>query len=86
MRESVVITGAAKDERELFEFEIRPYVMPGFLLTIRYSDGRCHNVNGAGVWPTIEKAKQIAQESATKLLHGAIVSWHENEDAQRLPE
>ena len=77
MSEHVVITGIAKDENELFEFKIEPYVRPGFLLTIRYSGDCCHNENGAGVWPTVEMAKQIAQETATKLLHGAIVSWHE---------
>jgi hypothetical protein len=73
--ERVVITGEAKDERELFEFKIQPIVTSGFLLTIHYSGDCCHNVTGAGIWPTVEKAKQIAQETATKLLHGAIVSW-----------
>jgi hypothetical protein len=75
--ERALITGKASDQNETFEFEIEPFVRSGFLLTIRYSgDGR-ENVTGAGVWPTIEKAKQVAQETATKLLHGAIVSWHE---------
>jgi hypothetical protein len=73
-----VITGEAKDDRELFQFTIEPFVTTGFLLTIRFSgDGRS-NVTGAGVWPTIEKAKQVAQETATKLLHGAIISWHQD--------
>ena len=73
-----MITGEAKDDRELFQFTIEPFVTTGFLLTIRFSgDGRS-NVTGAGVWPTIEKAKQVAQETATKLLHGAIISWHQD--------
>jgi hypothetical protein len=77
MVDEMLIKGEARDEKELFEFEIKPFVTPGFLLTIRYSgDGR-QNINGAGVWPTVEKAKQIAEETASKLLHGAIVSWHE---------
>jgi hypothetical protein len=78
MDKNVVITGEAKDERELFEFKIEPFVTTGFMLTIRYSGDGSHNVTGAGVWPTIDKAKQVAQETATKLLHGAIVSWHES--------
>jgi hypothetical protein len=45
-----MITGEAKDEKELFEFTIAPFVSGGFLLTIKYS-GDCHyNVTGAGVW------------------------------------
>jgi hypothetical protein len=45
------------------------------MLSIHYSgDGR-ENITGAGVWPSVKKAKQIAQEAAAKQLHGAIVSW-----------
>jgi hypothetical protein len=73
-----VITGIAKDDKELFEFTIAPYVRPGFLLSIRYSGDGDHNITGAGGWPTIEKAKQIAQRTATRLLHGAIISWSED--------
>jgi hypothetical protein len=70
-----VIKGHAKDDKELFEFTIEPFVRPGFLLTVR-SSGDCHYLfSGAGVWPSVEKAKEIAQETATRLLHGAIVSW-----------
>jgi hypothetical protein len=71
----MAITGRAKDDREVFEFTIEPFVSGGFLLTIRFSgDGRS-NVTGAGVWPTIEKAKEIAVKSAAELLHGAPVEW-----------
>jgi len=70
--------GRASDATELFEFYIEPFVSGGFLLSIRFGgDGR-HNVTGAGVWPTEEKAKQIAQETATKLLHGAMIRWDPN--------
>jgi hypothetical protein len=75
---SGMITGQAKDDKELFEFTIKPFVTTGFLLSIRYSGDCHHNVTGAGVWPTIDKAKQIAQETATRLLQGAIVSWNED--------
>jgi hypothetical protein len=74
----VVVTGEAKDEKELFEFSIEHFVAGGFMLSIRFSgDGR-HNVTGAGVWPSVEKAKEIAQTTATKLLHGATITWLEN--------
>ena len=57
MDEGVVIIGEARDEREMLQFTIEPYVATGFMLSIRFSgDGR-QNVTGAGVWPTIEKAK-----------------------------
>jgi hypothetical protein len=77
-RKSGMITGQAKDDKELFEFTIEPFVTTGFLLSIRYSGDCHHNITGAGVWPTVEKAKQIAQETAARLLHGAIVSWNED--------
>lgn len=73
-----MIIGRAKDEKEVFEFTIAPFVTTGFLLTIKYSGDCHHKITGAGVWPTIEKAKQIAQETATRLLRGAIVSWGED--------
>lgn len=74
---SDVIKGEARDDRELFEFTITPFVSTGFLLTIRFSgDGR-ENITGAGVWPSVEKAKEIAQATATKLLHGSIIVWDE---------
>ena len=75
---SDVISGKAKDDKELFEFTIEPFVSGGFMLSIRYSGDCHHNITGAGVWPNIEKAKPIAQETAAKLLHGATVTWLEN--------
>jgi hypothetical protein len=73
----ILAKGTARDERELFEFEITAFVASGFLLTISYSgDGR-NNTTGAGVWPTVEKAKTVAEETASKLLRGARVSWGE---------
>ena len=75
MDRNPVATGEASDEKEVFEFAVEPFVAGGYLLSIRYHGDCCQNVTGAGVWPTIEKAKQIAQESATKLLHGATILW-----------
>jgi hypothetical protein len=72
-----MITGLARDEREQFEFTIEPFVTSGFLLQIRYSGDGADNVTGAGVWPSIDKAKEIAEQTAGKLLHGAKVIWHD---------
>ena len=70
-----MIKGQASDDREIFEFTIEPFVSGGFGLDIRYTgDGR-GNITGAGICPTVEKAKQIAEETAQRLLHGATVTW-----------
>jgi hypothetical protein len=73
----VLITGRAQDDRETFVFTVEPFVSGGFLLSIRYTGDGATNVTGAGVWPSIEKAKQVAEKTAAKLLHGAAVSWRE---------
>ncbi len=72
-----MITGHARDEKELFEFSIEQFVVKkeGFLLMIKFSGDERNGSTGAGVWPTVEKAKQVAQETAAKLLHGAVVVW-----------
>ena len=69
--------GRASDTRETFEFTIEPFVNGGFLLSIRFSgDGRS-NTTGAGVWPTVEKAKEVAEQTSRRLLNGATVNWQE---------
>jgi hypothetical protein len=73
-----LIRGEARDAREVFEFTIQPFVTGGFQLNIRYSGDSSQNITGAGIWPSVEKAKQIAQDAAAKLLHGAVVLWKEN--------
>ena len=73
-----MIKGKAKGSAETFAFTIFPYVHGGFLLDIRYDGDGARNITGAGVWPTIEKAKQIAQETATRLLQGAIIIWQQD--------
>jgi hypothetical protein len=73
----VIVTGRAQDNREAFVFTVEPFVSGGFLLNIRYAGDGATNVTGAGVWPSIEKAKQIAEETAQRLLHGALVAWQE---------
>jgi hypothetical protein len=71
------ITGEVKDDREALGFTIEPFTAGGFLLSIRFGrDGR-GIVSGAGVWPSIEKAKAVAEERAAKLSRGATVDWYE---------
>jgi hypothetical protein len=71
----MTIKGRAHDETEVFEFTIEPFVAGGYRLDIRYSGDYCKNVTGAGVWPTVEKAQQIAEETAHRLLRDATVVW-----------
>jgi hypothetical protein len=73
-----MIRGSARCGSELFEFTIKPFVTTGYLLTVRYSGDCDENITGAGVWPSIEKAKQIAQTTADKLLNGATIAWEED--------
>ena len=75
MPRNALAKGSAQDSTEIFEFTIEPFVSGGFLLSIKYSGDCHHNIIGAGVWPTIEKAKAIAGETAKRLLHGASVEW-----------
>jgi hypothetical protein len=68
---------SARASGSSFEFTVEPFVTGGFLLSIRYSGDGAHNVTGAGVWPSVEKAKEVAEQSAGRLLHGAAVTWQE---------
>jgi hypothetical protein len=70
-----LVRGTARDDREVFQFTIEDFVGGGFRLDIDFrGDGR-GNVTGAGVWPSVEKAKQVAEETARRLLQGASVKW-----------
>ena len=77
MTQEPLLTGEAHDGNERFNFAIKRFVTGGFLLEISYISDKGHGINGAGVWPSIEKAKEIAQETAAKLLHDASISWNE---------
>lgn len=78
MKNAPLMTGEAQDATEAFVFPIKPFVTGGYLLEISYSGGCCQNVTGAGVWPSIAKAKEIAQQTADRLLHGARVCWRDS--------
>jgi hypothetical protein len=49
----------------MFVFTVEPFVSGGYFLSIRYAGDGSTNVTGAGVWPSIEKAKQIAEETTS---------------------
>jgi hypothetical protein len=71
--EARTVRGRATGKDETFDFAIEP-VGGGFALSIRFSGGTRENVTGAGVWPSVEKAKEIAEASA-RLLDSADVYW-----------
>lgn len=73
----MAIKGKAQDNTEIFEFTIEPFVTGGYRLDIRYNGSCHHNTTGAGIWPTVDKARQVAEETATRLLHGAKVDWQQ---------
>jgi hypothetical protein len=71
----LISTGKAVGSGETFTFTITGLPSGGFRLDNRYS-GSCHeNITGAGVWPTAEKAREIAETTARRLLSGATVIW-----------
>ena len=72
-----IIEGQASDGNEVFDFTVERHAAGGFLLSIHYGGDEVKNVTGAGLWPTVEKAKSIAEQSTQRLLHGATVTWHE---------
>ena len=73
----MVQTGIATGNGETFTFTISA-VPTGFRLENRYSSGCHENVTGAGIWPTVEKAREIAEVTARHLLGGAVVTWDAN--------
>ena len=76
-------TGEAPDGEERFDFAVKHFVTGGFLLEISCSGDKSRGINGAGVWPSIEKAREIAQQTATKLFRNAIISWDEGSRHER---
>lgn len=77
-----IAIGRAHDERETFIFTVEPFVSGGYVLSIRYSGDGDKNTTGGGVWPSIGKAKEIAEETAQRMLHGAIVEWEQDQSRQ----
>jgi len=70
----VAIKGEAKGDKRELEFSIEPCFSGGFLLSVLHKSGRS-SAFALGVWPNVEKAKEIAQTNATNLLPGAEIKW-----------
>jgi hypothetical protein len=71
----VLITGRAEWEVEAFEFQIGPWC-DGIGLTMRHIGYGAPSLTGAGIWATVEKAQEIAEQTAQKLLHPECeVTW-----------
>ena len=71
----MVQTGIAIGNGETFRLTIRAVPTGGFRLDNQYSGTCHHNITGASVWPTVEKAREIAETTARQLLGGASVTW-----------
>jgi hypothetical protein len=71
----IVLKGTARDEKETFDLEIWQSETSTYSLFISYHGDCCKNITGAGIWPTLEKARQIAEQTANELLHGAKITW-----------
>ena len=67
--------GKAFGNNETFEFTITAVTKGEFRLDIRYSGDGEHNVTGAGIWPSIQKAQEVAATIAQKRLSGATIAW-----------
>jgi hypothetical protein len=61
----VRIGGEASDSTESFAFTIEAHAAGGYMLSIKFSGDDRDGMTGAGIWPSIEKAKEIAQGYAT---------------------
>ena len=65
--EKVLITGHAELGSEAFDFEVGPW-SGGVGLMMRHTGFGDPRSTGAGVWPSVEKAKEIADQTLKRLL------------------
>src|SRR5438067_8586328 len=65
---TMIVRGRARDHSELFEFTVEPFVSGGFRLDIHYSGDCHHNITGAGIWPTVQKAV-LLRNATPSVLH-----------------
>ena len=63
----VLITGRAERQSEIFDFEVGPWC-DGIGLMVRDTGAGDKAFNGAGIWPSIEKARSVAAEIAKRAL------------------
>jgi hypothetical protein len=75
--EKVLMTGHAEWGAEAFDFEIGPW-SHGMGLMIRHTGYGPPKETGAGIWPTMEKAQEIADQTVRRLLNpNCTVMWSE---------
>ena len=74
----VLMTGRAEWGAEALEFKIGDWC-DGIGLMIRHTGHGEPRETGAGIWPSIEKAKQIADQTVKRLLNSECsIVWREN--------
>jgi hypothetical protein len=73
----VLMTGHAEWGEEAFDFEVGEW-SDGIGLMMRHAGYGDPKSTGAGIWPTIEKAKEIADQTVKRLLSPQCsITWTE---------
>jgi hypothetical protein len=74
------MTGHAKWGTEEFEFKIGPWA-DGIGLIMRHTGYSAPRETGAGIWPSIEKAQEIADQTVKRLLDPSCsIVWNTQSD------
>jgi hypothetical protein len=74
------MTGHAESATEAFDFKLGEWV-DGIGLLVRHTGYGEPKETGAGIWPSVEKAKEIADQMVKSLLGPeSVVSWIEISD------
>jgi hypothetical protein len=63
----VLLTGRAEWKSEVFDFKVGEWA-GGIGLMMRHTGYGEPKETGAGIWPTIDKAKEIADQTVKRLL------------------
>ena len=71
----MIVHGKAADTENTIAFSIQPHATGGYILYVQFSGAGAGEGSDARVWPTISKAKEIAEATARRLLKGVYVSW-----------
>jgi hypothetical protein len=76
---NVLMTGRAQWKSNIFDFKLGPWC-DGIGLLVRDTAAGDKGFNGAGIWPSIEKAKSIAEQIAKRAMDpDCVVVWTEGE-------
>ena len=78
--EKVLLTGHAENGLEAFDFKIGPW-SGGIGLMMRHTGFGPAKETGAGIWPTVSKAQEIAEKTVKRLLSSSsVIVWTETLD------